>query len=104
MKMLLTAMLASALMFAPVLAAEKIPVNKSSAKTDVAEQVINLKVNINSADVRELIQLKGIGESKALAIIEYRQANGKFSSIEELSNVKGIGSKLVEQNRSNLAL
>ncbi len=98
MKILLTAMLAGALAFMPVSAAEKIQVNK------ITEQVVELKVNINSADVKQLTQLKGVGESKAAAIIEYRQANGKFSAIEELTNVKGIGDKLVEQNRHYLVL
>ncbi|MCG9696242.1 helix-hairpin-helix domain-containing protein [Shewanella sp. Isolate11] len=96
MKMLLTAVLAGAMVMTPALAAEKVTVDN--------QQVVPLTVNINSADVGQLTQLKGIGESKAIAIIEYRNTNGKFASIDELSNVKGIGTKLLEQNRANLSL
>lgn len=48
------------------------------------------KININSADAETLVTLTGIGDTKAKAIIAYREANGPFSSIEELVNVKGI--------------
>jgi competence protein ComEA len=48
-------------------------------------------ININTADISELIKLHGIGTVKARAIIEYRQQNGPFKSIEEIKNVKGIG-------------
>ncbi|QYJ87422.1 helix-hairpin-helix domain-containing protein [Shewanella mesophila] len=94
--MLLTAVLSGVLAISPLYAAEKI--NAAS------EQVIPAQININTATAEELVQLKGIGQSKALAIIEYRDANGKFNSIEELSQVKGIGSKLLEQNRAKLTL
>lgn len=52
-------------------------------------------VNINNASADELSALPGIGEKKALAIVEYRELNGKFLSVEELSNVKGIGPKML---------
>ena len=55
------------------------------------------KVNINSADVKELTTLPGIGQSKAEAIVKYRQDHGKFKNIEELKNVKGIGDKVVKK-------
>lgn len=48
-------------------------------------------VNINSASQTELELLPGIGPSLALKIIEYRNENGKFSKIEDIKNVKGIG-------------
>lgn len=51
----------------------------------------NLKVNINKASQADLQLLPGIGESTALKILEYREKNGKFDSIEEIKNVSGIG-------------
>lgn len=48
------------------------------------------KVNINNASKQELTQLPGIGERKAELIIEYREKNGKFSSIDEIMNINGI--------------
>ena len=58
-------------------------------------------VDINTANQKELSGLSGIGASKALAIIEYRNDNC-FKSINELAKVKGIGSKTVDKNRENL--
>ncbi|MFP8966185.1 ComEA family DNA-binding protein [Pokkaliibacter sp. CJK22405] len=62
-------------------------------------------VDINTATAQELAQaLTGIGEKKAQAIVEWRTAHGSFSSVEELTQVKGIGQATVEQNRDNLTL
>ena len=53
-------------------------------------------ININTADKAELMTLSGIGEKKAMSIIEYRTENGPFSDISELALVSGIGKKTVE--------
>ena len=53
-------------------------------------------VNINTATVEELKTLKGVGEKKAEAIIEYRKKNGSFKTKEDLMKVRGIGKKLFE--------
>lgn len=63
-----------------------------------------VKVNINSATAKELQQLHGVGEKKALAIVEYRQQYGKFASVDDLQKVKGIGPKFIEKNRDRLAI
>ena len=47
-------------------------------------------VNINTADKKTLMTLPGIGESKANAILSYREENGMFSSIEDIMNISGI--------------
>ena len=61
-------------------------------------------IHLNQANIQQLQSLKGIGEKKAQAIVEYRQKHGSFKSIEELSNVKGIGAKFLEKNKDQLAL
>ena len=50
-------------------------------------------VNINTADAEKLATLKGIGPALAQRIIEYREQNGTFKTIEEIKNVRGIGDK-----------
>jgi len=58
-------------------------------------------VNINSADATTIATaLKGVGQSKAEAIVAYRTEHGAFKSADELSKVKGIGQKTVDNNRS----
>lgn len=54
-------------------------------------------VNINTADIDELMEIKGIGRSKAKAIIEYRDKMGNFNSIDDIKNVDGIGDSLFEK-------
>ena len=62
-------------------------------------------VNVNSASAEEIAQaLNGVGLSKAQAIIEYRKANGPFKSAQDLTAVKGIGAKTVEQNAKDIQL
>ncbi len=51
------------------------------------------KININNADMEDLISIPGIGAKTAKAIIEYRHKHGPFRSIDEIKNVKGIGTK-----------
>lgn len=55
------------------------------------------QININLATESELTTLPGIGPSKALAIISYREENGRFQSVEDLKNVSGIGEKTFEK-------
>jgi competence protein ComEA len=62
-------------------------------------------VNVNTATAEEIAgNLKGIGLSKAQAIVAYREANGAFTHVDELVNVKGIGLKTLDQNRDMILL
>ncbi|GGY31696.1 competence protein ComEA [Bacterioplanes sanyensis] len=72
----------------------------ATAEPDAQPQAIN----INTATVEQLAQLKGIGEAKAQAIVAYRQANGKFSSPEDLTKVKGIGPSTLQTNLAQLTV
>jgi len=60
-------------------------------------------VDINSADASTLASaITGVGESKAAAIVAYRDTHGPFASVDELSKVKGVGMKTVDKSRNNL--
>lgn len=58
------------------------------------------QVDINSADARTLAQsLSNVGLVKAEAIVAYRNAHGPFKSLDDLARVKGIGPRIIEENR-----
>lgn len=60
------------------------------------------KVDINSASVQELQTLKGVGEKKAKEIVDYRTKNGAFNSVDDLAKVKGIGKKILDDNKNEI--
>lgn len=62
----------------------------------------NVRININTANVKELQKLSGIGEAIALRIVTYRKENGKFNSIEDLKNVSGIGENKFNKIKNNI--
>lgn len=72
------------------------PLKESSEKEAV--------VNVNEAGQVDLETIPGIGPAKAAAILSYREENGSFETIEDLSNVSGIGEKTVEQLRDYISL
>ena len=61
-------------------------------------------MNINTASLLELISLPGIGEATADSIIEYREENGSFESVDDLINVSGIGEKKLANLRPYAAV
>lgn len=61
-------------------------------------------VNVNSADASSLASLDGIGPVKAGAIVDYRQENGDFASLDGLTAVTGVGSKTVDGLRDEATI
>ncbi len=74
--------------------------NDGCLNTEINDNITNNEnsnlININSATKDELLTIKGIGESKANSIIEYREKNGKFKNIEDIKMVEGIGDSLYD--------
>ena len=68
------------------------------------ERASSSKVSLNNASKEEFLTLPGIGESKAEAIIKYREEHGGFQAIEEVKEVSGIGESLYNQIKEDLTL
>ena len=77
---------------------------KKDTKIKDSKKELNNKISINSASKEELMTLNGIGESKADAIINYRNENGLFKTIEDLKNVSGVGNSVFEKIKNNITL
>ncbi len=77
------------------------PAEPARAAQAAAQQT----VNVNTADAATIAQvLQGIGDSKAEAIVQYREEHGDFVDIYELANVKGVGERTVEINEERIVL
>lgn len=61
-------------------------------------------ININTASVEELTQLKGVGEKYAEAIVHYRKEHGPFKHAEDIISVPGIGQKTFEANKDKITV
>ena len=79
-------------------------IKDSTDDTSSSSVVISGKVSLNTATLDELMTLPGIGESKAQAIIEYREEVGAFQNIEELKEVSGIGDAIFDQIKENITI
>lgn len=78
------------------------PANSNSPNEPNSAQ--SSRVNLNTADKSALMSLDGIGEKTADRIIDYRNKNGKFSSIDDLKNVGGIGDKKFEAVKDDITV
>ena len=75
------------------------------AQPVMAEERLSIEpINVNEASVELLAELPGIGPGKAQAIVEDRQANGPFTTIEDLTRVKGIGDATVARLKDEISL
>jgi competence protein ComEA len=92
------AFLVVALMFAVV------PVVAYSEPPGSVQQVSLTAVNINTAPSEELQELPGIGPVLAERVVQYRQAHGPFTSVEQIKEVKGVGAVLFEKVKDRLIL
>lgn len=80
--------------------------NANSKKNSVAKtsQAQTQTININKADAGALEALPGIGPALASRIVTYREANGPFKTVDSITQVKGIGPKMLEKLRPFIAL
>ncbi len=79
------------------------PLTLHAAEVAVASQ--SQAVNINTADGDTLAQnLKGVGYSRAQAIVQYRESYGPFFSADDLLEVRGVGQSIVDKNRDRITL
>lgn len=85
-----------------------LPVNAESDVPETAAvtvDVVSGGVNINTAVAEVLaLELKGIGVKRAQAIVAYREANGPFSDVDQLQEIKGIGETIITQNLDKIRL
>ena len=89
-----------------VMAAPKSAQTSSKTPKERVEQSAQAHelININKADAEGLAQLKGVGPSKAKAIISYRTQHGHFKSVNDLTNVPGISNKLLEKIQAQITV
>ena len=78
--------------------------NNTDKKNNKTTESKSSKVNINTASLEELKTLNGIGDAKANSIIEYRNTNGSFKTIEDLKNVKGISETVYSKIKENITV
>ena len=76
----------------------------ASPSSQPATGVSSGLINVNTADAAGLMELPGIGQAKAKAIIDYRNQHGAFRSVADLMNVKGIGPKMLEKMKPYVEL
>jgi len=92
-----------------LLAAASPPARPAAAGVTTAPSMrvaaaVDAKVNINTADVKELMKLQGVGRSLAEKIVQYRDAHGLFKKAVDLRKVEGVGDALWAKNRERVVV
>ena len=79
---------------------------QAASKADAAKSAeqVSGKININKATSGQLMEIKGIGESYAKRIVDYREKNGPFKKIEDIMEVQGIGTKIFESIKDRITI
>src|SRR3989338_8443394 len=80
------------------------PIKLEIGKFAVEEEVDSGRININTASAGDLTQLEGVGKVMAQRIIEHRDKAGKFASIEDIKDVKGIGDAMFEKIKDDITV
>lgn len=100
-----TALLRGAFLVALILGLSPLIMSNSAYAQGKPEAAQQAMVNINVADAQSLAAgLKGVGQSRAVDIVRYRETYGPFTSVDELAEVKGVGKSTIEKNRHVLTL
>jgi competence protein ComEA len=94
-----SAVIAAALLVTPALAA-----TVSRTETITVSAPVGTKVNINTASVKDLMTLDGVGKKVAEKIVEYRGAHGAFKKAADLRKVEGLGDALWERNKDRIVV
>ena len=79
-------------------------INNDGCISDNSNSLGNTTISINTATVEDFNKLPGIGEEKAKNIIEYRNSNGGFKTVEDIKNVSGIGDSIFEKIKDYIAI
>ena len=82
----------------------KVGIDDSAVTTSHDYMLANQKVNIYTADAARLTTLKGVGPRLAQRITEFRKENGPFQKAEDIMQVKGVGTKVFDQNKDRIVL
>jgi competence protein ComEA len=101
---IMIAPLASVIVVATLLVTSALAAAVSRTETITASAPVGGKVNINTASVKDLMTLTGVGKKVAEKIVEYRGAHGAFKKAEDVRKVEGLGDALWERNKERIVV
>src|SRR5687768_488955 len=96
--------LASVVVAATLLVTPALAAAVSRTETITASASVGGKVNINTASVKDLMTLTGVGKKVAEKIVEYRGAHGAFKKAEDVRKVEGLGDALWQRNKDRIVV